>query len=52
MYWYGDVEACGSGLLRHGLNFSTAWCAVRLISVEKKLEACINAQGGHSEQLL
>ena len=32
-YWH--VEACGSGLLRHGLNFSTAWCTVRLISVEK-----------------
>jgi len=30
-----DVEACGSGLLRHGLNFSTAWCNTRLISVEK-----------------
>jgi len=22
-------------LLRHGLNFSTAWCPMRLISVEK-----------------
>ena len=32
---YGHVEACGSGLLRHGLNFSTAWCTVRLISIEK-----------------
>ena len=30
-----DVEACDSGLLRHGLNFSTAWCNTRLISVEK-----------------
>ena len=29
------IEACGSGLLRHGLNFSTAWCIMRLISVEK-----------------
>jgi len=27
------VEACGSGLLRHGLNFDTAWCAVRLINI-------------------
>jgi len=25
---------CGSGLLRHGLNFSTAWCTMRLIGVE------------------
>jgi len=32
---YGRVEACGSGLLRHGLNFSTAWCTVQLISIEK-----------------
>ena len=24
-----------SGLLRHGLNFSTAWCTTRLISIEK-----------------
>ena len=32
---YGHVEACGSGLLRHGLIFSTAWCTVRLISIEK-----------------
>ena len=23
-----NVEACGSGLLRHGLNFSTAWCTI------------------------
>jgi len=30
-----SVEPCGSGLLRHGLNFSTAWCTMRLISVEK-----------------
>ena len=26
---------CGSGLLWHWLNFSTAWCTMRLISVEK-----------------
>ena len=32
---YGHVEACGSGFLPHGLNFSTAWCTMRLISVEK-----------------
>jgi len=49
---YGDVEACGSGLLRHGLNFSTAWCTMRLICAEKKLEACINAEGGNCEHLL
>jgi len=35
MYWYGCVEACGSVLLRHGMNFSTDWCTMRLISVEK-----------------
>ena len=35
VYWYGHVEASGSGFLWHGLNFSTAWCTVRLISVEK-----------------
>ena len=35
VYWYGHVEACGSGLLWHGLNFSTAWCTTRLSSVEK-----------------
>jgi len=28
-------EACSSGLLQHGLNFSTAWCTMRLISAEK-----------------
>ena len=37
VYWYGRVEAeaCSSGLLQHGLNFSTAWCTTRQISVEK-----------------
>ena len=44
VYWYGHVADCGSGLLRHGLNFSTAWCTMRLISVER-LEACINTEG-------
>ena len=29
------VEACGSGLLLHGLNFSTAWCTMQPNSVEK-----------------
>ena len=33
--WCGRVEACGRSLLRHGLIFSTAWCTMRLISVEK-----------------
>ena len=28
---------CGSGLLRHGLNFSTAWCTKRLISGKKTI---------------
>jgi len=31
----GHVEACGSGLLQHGLNFSTAWCTMQVISDEK-----------------
>ena len=35
VYWYGHVGACGNSLLQHGLNFSTAWCTIRLISVEK-----------------
>jgi len=35
VYWYGRVEACGSGLLWHWLNFSTAWCTMRLNSVYK-----------------
>ena len=30
----GHVEAC-RGFLRRGLNFSTAWCTVRLNGVEK-----------------
>ena len=34
-YWYGHIEACGSGLLWHGLHFSIVRCTVRLISVEK-----------------
>ena len=40
--------SCGSGLLRHGLNFSTAWCTDQCW---KRQEACTNAEGGHSEQL-
>jgi len=35
VYWYGRLEARGSGLLRHRLNFSTVWCTMRLISVDK-----------------
>ena len=35
VYLYGHVAACGSSMLQHWLNFSTAWCTVRLISVEK-----------------
>jgi len=30
-----DMLRRGSGLLRHGLNFSTTWCTMQLISVEK-----------------
>ena len=51
MYWYGHVEACDSSLLWHGLNFSTAWCTVRP-KCPKRLEACFNAERGHSEHLL
>jgi len=35
VYGYGHVAACSSGLLQHGLNFSTAWCTMRPNSVEK-----------------
>ena len=35
MYWCGRVEACGSSLMWCGLNFSTGWCNMQLISVEK-----------------
>ena len=45
-----NVDACGSGLLRHGLNFSAAWLLCDW-SVSKKT-GCINAKGGHSEHLL
>ena len=38
--------------MRHGLNLSTAWCTMQLISVEKRVEACIQAKGCHSEHLL
>jgi len=43
--------SCGSGLLRHGLNFSDcrAWWTMRLISGEK--DSRISAGGGHFEQL-
>jgi len=43
--------SCGCGLLRHGLNFSGAWCMMRLLIVEKD-EANIHAEGGHFEHLL
>ena len=32
---YGRVEACGIGLQRRYLNFSTAWCITRMNGVEK-----------------
>jgi len=51
MYWYGHVVACGSSLLQHGLNFSTVWCTAT-DQCRKRLEACINAEGGHFEHLL
>jgi len=42
----------GSGLLRHGMNFSTAKWTVRLISGENRLKACIYADGSHFEHCL
>jgi len=35
VYWHGHVEACSIGLLWHWLNFSTAWCTIWPISLEK-----------------
>ena len=49
----GYVKACGSGLLRQGLNFSTAQCTYYATDqCRKRLEACISAEGGHSEHCL
>jgi len=39
--------SCGRVLLRHGPIFSRAWWMMRLISGDKRLEACIRAEGGH-----
>jgi len=48
MYWYGQVEACGSGLLQHWAEFQHC-----MVYYATKLEACINAEGCcHSEHLL
>ena len=52
MYWYGYVEACGSGLSQRGLNFSTAWCSTWLNSVEKDSKHVLKAERGHYEHLL
>jgi len=44
---------CGDGLLRHGLNFSTAWWTVRLISdIKDWNRVAIHADAGHFEHLL
>jgi len=53
VYWYGHVEACGSGLIvatwaefQHSVvSYATDQC-------RKRPETCINAEGGHSEYLL
>ena len=38
---------------KHGLNFSTSWCIYYATDqCRKRLEACINSKGGHSEHLL
>jgi len=52
VYWYGHVEACGSGLLRRKLNFQHSLLYYATDQCWKRLEACINAEGGHSEHLL
>jgi len=48
MYWYGQVEACGSDLLQHWAEFQHC-----MVYYATKLETCINAEGCcHSEHLL
>jgi len=42
----------GSILVRHGLNFNTAWWTMQLISGEKDWKHDIRAEGGHFEHLL
>ena len=44
----------GSVLLQRGLNFSRAWWMVddTVDQWQKRLEACIRAEGGHFEHLL
>jgi len=41
--------SCGRSLLRHGLNFSRAWCMMQLISGDKDWK---HAEDGHFKQLL
>jgi len=50
--WYGYVEACGSGLLRHWAEFQHRVVYYATDLCLKRLEACTNAEGGHSEHLL
>jgi len=40
-------ELYGSLLFRHGPIFRRAWWTMQLISSEKRLEACIRAEGDH-----
>ena len=50
--WYGYVEACGSGLLRHWAEFQHRVVYFATDLCLKRLEACTDAEGGHSEHLL
>jgi len=43
-----DMDDLRQRLWKHGLNSSTAWWTMRLINGER-LEACVHAEGGHSE---
>jgi len=44
--------SCGRVLLRHGLNFSTAWWTMEFHQWWKKLEACIRTEDGQFQHLL
>ena len=44
--------ACGSGLLQHWAEFQHSVVYYATDQCRKRLEACINAEGRHSEHLL
>ena len=52
MYWYRHVEAYSSGLLRHWAEFQYNVVYYATDHCWKRLEACTNAEGGHSKHLL